>query len=173
MLTTRLCDLFGIEFPIIQAGMGPFTSAELVAAVSNAGALGSLGAGARNLDDLKSQLTRIRELTERPFAVNFTLQGGIDDEAFSLALEARPALISFALGDPGKRVNRAHNAGILVMLQCTSVAHARQAVKLGVDVIIAQGGEAGGFGGIVSTLALVPQSVGCSGNQHRYAVLSF
>jgi enoyl-[acyl-carrier protein] reductase II len=112
MLHTGVCKLLGIKVPIIQAGMGPFASAELVAAVSNAGGLGSVGAGARAIEDFKSQLAMTREMTDRPFAVNFTIIGsGINEEAFAFALEARPRLISFALGDPGRYVERAHRAG--------------------------------------------------------------
>ena len=158
MLRTHLCDLLGIELPIIQAGMGPFTSAELVAAASNAGGLGSLGASQRSAEDLKKQLARTRELTGRPFAVNH-LVPTLNEEAFALTLQARPAIISLALGDPGDLVKRAHDAGILVMHQVHTAHQARQAAERGVDVIIAQGGEAGGFGGMVGALALVPQVV--------------
>lgn len=158
MLRTRLCDLLGIDYPIIQAGMGPFTSAELAAAVSNAGGLGSLGAGARAVDDFAHHLARLHALTERPFAVNHTIPT-LSEEAFALTVDLRPALISFALGDPSPWVKRAHEAGILVMHQVTTVRQARQAAASGVDVINAQGGEAGGFGGFVSTLALAPQVV--------------
>src|SRR5438874_160416 len=116
MVRTTICDLFGIEAPIIQAGMGPFTSAEMAAAVSNSGGLGSLGATARSVADLQSQMQRTRELTNHPFAVNFTLSPSLpNEEAFSLVVEARPHLISFALGDPGEYVKRAHDAGSLVM----------------------------------------------------------
>jgi nitronate monooxygenase/enoyl-[acyl-carrier protein] reductase II len=160
MIHTHVCELLGIEYPIIQAGMGPFTSAELAAAVSNAGGLGSLGAGARVKSDFRLHLARLGELTLRPYAVNFTLSGaGIDEETFALTLEARPRLISFALGDPGDYVKRAHDAGSLVMLQVTTVQQARQAAERGVDLIIAQGTEAGGFGGTVAALALIPQVV--------------
>jgi len=160
MIHTHVCELLGIEYPVIQAGMGPFTSAELAAAVSNAGGLGSLGAGARATGDLRLHLARLRELTLRPYAVNFTFNGpGIDEEAFAFTLEARPRLISFALGDPGDYVKRAHDAGSLVMLQVTTVQQARQAAGHGVDLVVAQGSEAGGFGGTVAGLALIPQVV--------------
>jgi len=158
MLHTRVCELLGIEFPVIQAGMGPFTSAELVAAVSNAGGLGSLGAGTRSTEDFRKQLARTCELTQRPFAVNHTVST-LNEEAFALTLEAKPALISFALSDPGDLVKRAHDAGSLVMHQITTVQQARQAAERGVDVIVAQGSEAGGFGGSVAGLALIPQVV--------------
>lgn len=160
MLHTPVCDLLGIETPIIQAGMGSFTSAELVAAVSNAGGLGSVGAGLRSVDDLRDQLARVRELTDCPFAVNHTLTvAGLNEEAFALTLAAHPRLLSFALGDPADYVSRAHDAGSLVMHQVTTVRQARQAAERGVDLIVAQGAEAGGFGGTVAGLALVPQVV--------------
>ncbi len=158
MLRTRLCDLFGIEFPIIQGATGPFTSAELVAAVSNAGGLGSLGTGLRPIEDVRQHLTHIRRLTNKPFAVNYTL-AQLNEEMFSLILEAKPPIISFALGDPGELVKRAHAVGSLVMHQVTTVRQAREAAKQGVDAIIAQGSEAGGFGGTVAALALIPQVV--------------
>src|SRR2546422_1036841 len=105
MLRTSVCDLLGIEFPIIQAGMGPFVSAELVAAVSNAGALGSIGAGARTPADLQKQLERLRDLTDRPYAINHVFSGaGVNPESFELTLAAKPRLVSFALGDPGDYV---------------------------------------------------------------------
>lgn len=170
MIHTKLCTLFGIEYPIIQAGMGVFTSAELVAAVSNAGGLGSLGTGLRPIESLKSalllrpvaslkeELPRIRQLTNRPFAVNYTLAQP-NEEIFNLILEVKPPIISFALGDPGDLVKRAHEVGSLVMHQVSTVQQAKQAAERGVDVIIAQGSESGGFSGSVATLALIPQVV--------------
>src|SRR3712207_2341959 len=112
MLRTALCDRLGIRVPIIQAGMGPWTSAELAAAVSNAGGLGSLGAGTRSPEKLSDLLARVRELTNRPFAINHTLSN-LNEEAFAVTLRARPAVISFALSDPGDLVQRAHDAGAL------------------------------------------------------------
>ncbi|MBM3944728.1 MAG: nitronate monooxygenase [SAR202 cluster bacterium] len=161
-MRTRLCDLLGIKFPIIQAGMGPFTSADLAAAVSNAGGLGSIGAGGRTTDDLKRELARIRELTDRPFAINHTVRF-LDKDSFAATLEAKPALVSFAIDNPGGLVRQAHDAGSLVMLQVPTARHAREAVDLGVDIIIAQGSESGGFGGYVSTLSLLPQVIDIAG----------
>ena len=158
MIRTPLCDLVGIEIPVIQAGMGMNTSAELVAAVSNAGGLGSLGAWRRPFDDLNRQLSEIRELTDQPFAVNH-LVPELDEGNWANTLAARPAVISLALGDPGDLVSAAHDAGSLVILQVRTVEQADEAAERGVDVIIAQGGEAGGFGGNIATLPLVPQ--GC------------
>ncbi len=160
MIHTPICDLLGIDFPIIQAGMGPFTSAELVAAVSNAGALGSLGAGARPIKNLAEQLDKLSELTSRPFAINHTLSPSLPDrEALRLTLKARPRLVSFALGDPKEYVKQVHEEGLLVMHQVTTVQQAYQAAESGVDIIIAQGSEAGGFGGTISASVLIPQVV--------------
>jgi enoyl-[acyl-carrier protein] reductase II len=158
VIKTRLCELLDIQFPVIQAGMSIYTSAELVAAVSNAGGLGSLGCWRRPPEDLARQLSIIRERTDRPFAVNFVVPA-LDEAAFALTLAARPAVISLALADPGDLVQRAHDAGILVVHQVTTVAQARQAADRGVDVIIAQGGESGGYAGAVAALALIPQVV--------------
>src|SRR5262245_8598999 len=128
MVHTRVCELLGIEYPVIQAGMSMFTGAELAAAVSNAGGLGSIGAGMRSREDLKQQLVRMRELTQRPFAVNYGVPM-LNEEAFALTLAANPALVSFSLSDPGDLVTRAHDAGILVMHQVTTVRQARQAAE--------------------------------------------
>lgn len=158
MLHTRVCELLGIERPVIQAAMSPFTTPELVAAVSNAGGLGSIGAGMLLPADLRQQLARTRELTPRPFAVNYGVPM-LNEESFALTLAAKPALVSFSLSDPGDLVKRVHEAGILVMHQVTTVQQARQAAERGVDVIIAQGSEAGAFVGTVAGLALIPQVV--------------
>jgi nitronate monooxygenase/enoyl-[acyl-carrier protein] reductase II len=157
-MRTRICDLLGIEFPIIQAGMSIFTSAELVCAVSNAGGLGSLGCWRRPTEDFTRQLAVIRERTDRPFAINHVVPA-IDETVFAMSLKARPALVSLALADPGDLVKRIHDAGIKVMMQVTTVAQAREAAERGVDIIVAQGSEGGGYIGNVGTLALVPQVV--------------
>src|SRR5271157_1885945 len=158
MLTTPLCPLFGIEVPIILAPMGTCTSAEFAAAVSNAGGLGGIGSLFRTTAAIKRDIDVVRGLTTRPFAINHIPQT-LDAEAFRYTLEARPPVISFALADPGDLVRQAHDVGSLVMLQVTTVAQAVQAAERGVDVIIAQGGESGGYCGEVSTMALVPQVV--------------
>ena len=101
MLRTPLCDLLGIEYPIIQAGMGEYTSAELVAAVSNAGGLGSLGCAYRTVEEISNQLTETKKLTRKPFVVNHLILT-MDEEAFMLTLKERPLIISFAGGDPGR-----------------------------------------------------------------------
>ncbi len=156
MLRTPVCDLLDIQHPIIQAGMGGFTSAELVAAVTNAGGMGSLGAANRPVDDLRRQLARIRDLTSGSFAVNH-LPPVLNEEAFAATLEAKPRVVSMALADPGGLAQRVHDAGSLVMQQVHTVKQAYEAAERGVDLIVAQGSEAGGYGGTVA--ALIPQVV--------------
>ena len=158
MLRPRLCELVGIEAPVIQAGMSIYTSPALAAAVSNAGGLGSLGAWQRPADALQRDLADLRQRTDRPFAVNHVVPDLVDD-AFGLTLEVAPAVISFALDDAGDLMKRAHDAGSLVMQQVTTVEQAVRAVEHGADIVVAQGGESGGYGGSVSTMALVPQVV--------------
>jgi len=158
MLNTALCDILGIDVPIILAPMGTCTSAEFAAAVSNEGGLGGIGSLFRTTAAVKRDIDLVKTLTNKPYAVNHIPQT-LDAEAFRHTLAARPAVISFALGDPGDLVRQAHDVGSRVMLQVTTVAQAIQAAERGVDVIIAQGGEAGGYCGDVSTLALVPQVV--------------
>jgi enoyl-[acyl-carrier protein] reductase II len=158
MLRTRLCELVGIDVPLIQAGMSRYTSPELAAAVSDAGALGSIGLWQRSADQLRRDLDELRDRTARPFALNHVVPD-LRDDAFKLSLEASPAVISFALDDAGPLVARVHDAGSLAMQQVSTVEQAERAVENGVDLVVAQGGEAGGFGGGVATMALVPQVV--------------
>jgi len=150
--------LLGIDVPIILAPMGSATSAEFAACVSNLGALGSIGTLNRTTAAIKRDINVVRELTNRNYAVNHIPQM-LDNEAFRYTLEARPAVISFALGDPSDLVRQAHSVGANVMLQVTTVGQAIQAAERGADVIIAQGGEAGGYSGNISTMTLVPQVV--------------
>jgi nitronate monooxygenase/enoyl-[acyl-carrier protein] reductase II len=132
--------------------------AEFAASVSNQGGLGSIGSLNRTTAAIKRDIEVVKGLTNRHYAVNH-IPPTLDAEAFRYTLDARPAVISFALGDPGDLVRQAHDVGAVVMVQVTTVAQAVEAVERGAHVIIAQGGEAGGYGGTVSTMALVPQVV--------------
>jgi len=129
-----------------------------VAAVCEAGALGSLGTGGRTPAQVAAELATVRERTDRPYAVNF-LVSDFNEASFAAALAAEAPIISFALGEPGPLVARCHDAGAVVIQQVHTVQQAEQAAANGVDVIIAQGGEAGGFGQAVAALPLIPQVV--------------
>ena len=160
MLRTPLCEVLGIEVPVMQAAIWPATAPELVAAVSEVGGLGSIGSVFESAESVRRQIARVGELTSRPFAVNHVVPL-LDEEAFEATLEAEPAVISFALGDPGDLVERARAAGAKVVHQVHTVRQARRAAELGVDAIIAQGSEAGGQGMAlgVGAMALIPQVV--------------
>jgi enoyl-[acyl-carrier protein] reductase II len=160
MLRTAVCENLGIEVPIMQAAIWPATSPELVAAVCEAGGLGSIGSVFESAESVGGQMARVRELTDRPFAINHVVPL-LDEEAFEATLEAKPAVVSLALGDPGDLVDRVHDTGAKVIHQVHTVEQARRVAGLGVDAIIAQGSEAGGQGMAlgVGAMALIPQVV--------------
>ncbi|MGW1346144.1 NAD(P)H-dependent flavin oxidoreductase [Kribbella sp. NPDC002412] len=157
-----LCSLLGIEVPIVLAPFGPWEEVDLAAAVCNAGGLGSLGTALRSPDELRQQWRRLRELTDRPFAVNHTGRP-LNQEAFDATLEARPAAISFHMGIPAELIARAHDHGIRWIQTVGDVDAAEIALAAGADVLVAQGTEAGGNAGWVSTLVLVPAVVDLAG----------
>jgi nitronate monooxygenase len=159
-IRTRLCRQLRIEAPILCAPMGPgITTPELIAAVSNAGGLGLISFGARPPAQLRALVRRLRELTSRPFGVNFVLPL-TQPEQVEACLEERVPVLSFFWGDPSPYVAPAHDAGAVVMHQVGSVAEAVRAVRAGVDVVVAQGVEAGGHvAGTVGTFVLLPRVV--------------
>ena len=157
-LQTPLCDLLGIEHPVMQGSPGPWSSPALTAAISSAGGLGSLGTALVAPDQVRVQVERVRSLTDQPFAVNHTLRP-LSEEAYALTLELAPPVISVALGVRRDLVDRAHAIGSTFVQQVHTVEQAERAAEAGADAIIAQGAEAGGFGGMISTMALVPQVV--------------
>jgi NAD(P)H-dependent flavin oxidoreductase YrpB (nitropropane dioxygenase family) len=155
-LRTRLCDLLGIEVPVIAAPMGFVTGPELAAAVSNAGGLGIMSFNALPPPLLRREIRRLRELTDKPFGVNLLLSFPQEENVEACLAEQVPVL-SFFWGDPSPFVERAHAAGALVFDQVGSVEAARRSARAGVDVIVAQGTEAGGHvAGQVATSVLVP-----------------
>ena len=158
-MKTPLCELLGIELPIIVAPMGFVTGAELAAAVSNAGGLGIMSFSANPAPVLRAEIHRLRGLTAKPFGVNLLLSFPIEEQV-AVCLEERVPVLSLFWGDPTPHVADAHAAGVKVMHQVGSVSAARHAASAGVDVIVAQGVEAGGHvAGTVGTMVLVPRVV--------------
>jgi len=166
-----LCQRLKIKYPIFQAGMGFVAHAELAAAVSNAGGLGCLGSGSMSAAELKEQIRRCRDLTDRPFAVDVLFAevksdpserdtvrytGNVQRLIDVTFAEKIPVIVS-GLGNPAGIVEQAHRDGAIVMSLCGNVEQARKLEKSGIDVIIAQGHEAGGHTGRIGTLTLVPQ----------------
>jgi enoyl-[acyl-carrier protein] reductase II len=163
VLRTPVCDLLGIDVPIIGAPFGPWDQVDQAAAISGAGALGSVGTAVRSVPELQEQWRRLRELTDRPFAINHTIRP-FTAEAFEATLAFAPAAISFHLGVPREEIARAHDRGIKWIQQVVDRAQAEEAVAAGADVIVAQGGEAGGHSGSIATIVLVPQVVDIAGD---------
>lgn len=162
MIRTRISELLEIQHPVVMGGMGTGTSAELVAAVSNAGGFGTLGATNLNARSIREAIADIRERTDRPFGVNFLLFR-MDDEAFEAALEARPPLIAFAWPWPDQEIrpyfDRVHESGLKVMSMAGEVPEALRMAESGADIIVAQGTEGGGHVGWMATSTLVPMVV--------------
>jgi len=162
MIHTRICDLLGIVHPIVLGGMGTATTAPLVAAVSNAGAFGTLGTSAFNAATLYNEVASIRERTEKPFGINHLLFQ-IKEDMFAVTLRAQPRVIAFAWArkdqDLREYVQRAHEAGSKVMYAAGEVPEGVRAAEAGADVIVAQGTEAGGHVGWMASLPLVPMMV--------------
>jgi nitronate monooxygenase len=159
MLRTSLVELLGIEVPVIQAPIGSAASPQLASAVSNAGGLGMLALSWKDLPAIRHEIQDTRDLTSRPFGVNLVLEWD-QRQRLDVCLEERVPVISFSWGDPSPYLPAARSAGVKTMLTVASAADARKAAKLGFDIVVAQGWEAGGHVlGQVATMALVPAVV--------------
>lgn len=167
MKKTRLCELLGIEYPIIQAGMAWAAGAELAAAVSNAGGLGMITATAGataelgQADNLRKQIRRTRSLTDKPFGVNIGMENPSHKELVPVPVEEGIEIVSTAGGSPTLHTRYLKQAGAKVIHAVFSVRHARRAEAEGVDVVVATGYEAGGVisQDEITTFVLVPQVV--------------
>ena len=165
-MRTKLTELLDIEHPVMLAGMGGVSYAELVAAVSNAGGFGCVGASTMNDDEFAQQLTRVRELTDKPFGVDLltALPEGIEAKVRLIAASGATVYVA-GLGVPRDVVDLCHELNLIVVNMCGKVRHAIAAVAAGCDVVVAQGTEAGGHTGQIATMALVPQIVDAVGDQ--------
>ena len=156
-MRTGLTGLLGIDLPIVQAPVGGATSPELAAAVSNAGGLGTLALSLQSPEAVRRLIRATRDLTERPFGVNLILEWH-QEERLDACLREGVELVSFFWGDPAPHVEATHAAGARVAHTVASAEEALSAVEAGVDVVVAQGWEAGGHvRGEVTTLSLVPR----------------
>lgn len=156
-MKTRLCELLGIEYPIIQGGMAWVATAELAAAVSNGGGLGLIAAGGAPADVVREQIKKARELTDKPFGVNVMLMSPFAEEVMQVVIEEKPAVVATGAGNPAKYIPALKEAGIKVLPVIPSVALAKKMEKSGADAIIAEGTEAGGHIGELTTMVLIPQ----------------
>ena len=155
-MKTVLCERLGIELPIIQAPMGGAVGPALAAAVSNAGGLGMLAPWRAAVDLVRRQIRETRALTSRPFGVNLNLEFP-QEERLAACLDEGVPVISFFWRDPSSLVPRAKAGGAIVLHTIGSAADAKRAVDCGVDIVVAQGWEAGGHvRGTVATMPLIP-----------------
>src|SRR6266700_4420790 len=166
MLYTRICDLLGVKHPILGAPMsGGIAAADLAAAISEAGGFGLLGGMTTGGTDwLREKIRRVRERTKKPFGVGFISSFPGLDELVQVALEERVTVVSHSFADPTPYVAPAHTAGVKVIAQVQTVAQAVAATNAGVDVLVAQGTEAGGHTGHSGTLAMVAAVLDVAGD---------
>lgn len=158
-MKTRLCELLGIEYPIIQGGMAWVATAELAAAVSNGGGLGIIAAGGAPADVVREQIRKAKTLTDKPFGVNVMLMSPFVEEIMQVVLDEKPAVVATGAGNPSKYIPALKEAGIKIIPVIPSVALAQKMEKAGADAVVAEGTESGGHIGELTTMVLVPQVV--------------
>ncbi len=165
MLTTRICSLLGIDFPIINAPMDRTATAALATAVSKAGAFGMIGSGV-NQDPawVREQIQAVREKTNLPFGVGFISSAPGIEKAIDAALDAKVAAVSHSFTDPTPFIEQARGSGVKVFAQVQTMTDARKAIAAGADIIIAQGSEAGGRTSYLGTLSFVRAVVKIAGD---------
>lgn len=153
----RINEILNIEFPILQGGMANIATGEFAAAISEAGALGIIGAGGMSAESLREEIRRCKSLTTRPFGVNIMLMNPDADKMADLIIEEHVPVVTTGAGNPGKYVKQWKESGIKVFPVVSNVALAKRLSSLGVDGLIAEGCESGGHIGELTTMALVPQ----------------
>ncbi len=158
-MPTRICNLLNIQYPILQGGMAWVATGELAAAVSEAGGLGIIGSGNAPANVVAHEIKKVKEITGKPFGVNIMLLSPFAEEVVRVVLEERVPVVTTGAGSPGKFISAFKEKGIKVMPVVSSVALAKRLERQGVDALIAEGIEAGGHVGELTTLVLVPQVV--------------
>ena len=153
----RVTQLLKIKYPVIQGGMAWVADADLAAAVSNAGGLGVIAAASMPPELLEQQIVKIRKLTDKPFAMNIMLLSPTADDALEIAAQYRVPVVTTGAGMPGKVLDRLKPLGTVVVPVIAYTAHAERVSKQGADAVVAEGTEAGGHIGEITTMNLVPQ----------------
>ncbi len=159
MIHTEICDMLGIKYPIIQGGMAWISTAELVAAVAEAGGIGMIAAGNMAPQHLKEEIRKAKKLTDKPFGVNLMLMAPQIDALVDVVIEEKVTMVTTGAGNPAKYMDKLKKAGIKVFPVVASVALAKRMEKYGADAIIVEGMEAGGHIGEITTMVLLPQVV--------------
>jgi nitronate monooxygenase len=162
MIVTALTEMFGLQHPIVLGPMGNVSGGRLAAAVSNAGALGLVGAGYGDPAWLREELARVQQETKRPWGVGF-ITWSIKPEVLQLALGYKPHAVMLSFGDPRPHAKAVKAAGCKLICQVQDVDAARVAREAAADLIVAEGAEAGGHSGVRATLPLVPAVIDAAG----------
>jgi enoyl-[acyl-carrier protein] reductase II len=165
-MRTRLTDLLEVEHPVMLAGMGGVSYHRLVAAVSEAGGFGTLGASTMQAAEMVEEMAKVRELTAKPFGVDLltAIAGQVENQVGDVIRGGARVFVA-GLGVPRDAIDALHAANVLVGSMAGKVRHAVAAVESGCDFVVAQGTEAGGHTGTVATMALVPQVVDAVGDR--------
>ncbi len=165
-MRTRLTEMLRIEYPVMLAGMGGVSYSGLVAAVSEAGGFGCLGASTMGPDKMVAEMAAVRSATSKPFGVDLltAMPGDLESQVQKI-IDGGASVFVAGLGVPEAVIRLCHEAGLLVINMCGKVAHALRAVEAGCDIVVAQGTEAGGHTGQVATMPLVPQIVDAVGSR--------
>ncbi len=159
MLKTRVTELLGIKYPIIQGGMAWVAEATLAAAVSNAGGLGLIAGGSAPADVIRNEIRRARELTDKPFGLNIMLMSEFAADLAQLVIDEGVKVVTTGAGSPGVYMDAWKKAGVIVIPVVPAAVLAVRMERLGADAVVAEGCEAGGHIGEMTTMALVPQVV--------------
>lgn len=158
-MEVNICSLLGISYPIIQGGMAWVAEHHLAAAVSNAGGLGIIAAGNAPVDVVRTEIRKTKELTDKPFGVNIMLLSPFAEEIADLVIKEKVPVVTTGAGNPEKHFPKWKEAGIRIIPVVASVAFAKRMERYGADAIVAEGCEAGGHIGELTTMTLVPQIV--------------
>lgn len=159
MISTPINEQLGIKYPLFQGGMAWVADASLAAGVSNAGGLGIIAGMNSNGDQLRAEINKCRELTDKPFGVNVMLLSPFVEEVARVVAEEKIPVVTTGAGNPGRYMKEWLAAGIKVIPIVPSIALAKLAQRHGAFAVIAEGGESGGHVGDLTTMALVPQIV--------------
>ncbi|MBR5152925.1 MAG: enoyl-[Clostridia bacterium] len=152
----RICELLNIEYPILQGGMAWVATAELAAAVANGGGAGLIAAGNAPAEYVREQIQKAREMTDKTFGVNVMMMSPYVEDVMKMLLEERVSLITTGAGNPGKYIPALKEVGTIVIPVIPSVALAQKMQKSGADAVVAEGCEAGGHIGELTTMTLTP-----------------
>ena len=164
-LHTSLCDLIGIEYPIVQTGMGWVAGAKLTSATSNAGGLGILASATMDFAQLRAAIAEVKSRTNKPFGVNLRADSADIGDRITLLIDERVRVASFAQAPKEKLISQLHDGGALVIPSIGAKRHADKVLQWGVDGVLVQGGEGGGHTGSVPTTILLPQVVDAVGGK--------